>query len=902
MVQTTYTADHLSAKTVRRSDESVLTWLKQQHDLEITNLRQEPLLMDPTVSEADKLKELKKLKRNNMRFVLATAFGTLHKPSTPTLASRKIKDNGGVLRQFIALDYDLEKGQEDIAKELWDRVRTLFSHKHPTNYAIYPSSSYPILPRLRVVIETQELLDRETYRSAAEYLINYIGIETNDFVSNTSVAHPFNAPWYWHPDANSATHFVLDKTPLSLEDIGWTRPKSKAEPVVIPYRDEQLESAIQSFIEDPEQQDQLKDYNYFWRFAESLADANLKGTITHEFAKQALMAVAMGNKEWEENNLTIYEEQKQKLQHNPDKRAYVKPLGTYLPIVSQVQQADPDVQNLATLLAKLLPPMFAEEEEISIKDACDTISQFFEFGLLPDMESDMDALAIFNPLTGLWTHDVDDLIAMLSVVKPAISQAQVNTALMYWAAQANRNNQYIKPYSGSQYLVFQNGVLDIISETLHPLNADLVKRLEFTSRHQLKIDYNPEPELITYKQDGIRGGDWNIEQFLMAYADNDPEIRTYLLFGLSLGLFPNHTFGVSLDIQGESGSGKSTLSTIYKGLYGSRRVAEIIFSDMNKDFPLNTYHYDTAIIWAKECNEGANELSEEYGVNFYDSLADPMARIPVKHSGDLIIENPPQLFVDGTVFISAKELDSGVSRRTLAFKLPSPIEPLREQYYSNNITERLLDETTLQYLVVQMIEAYKTIVPNYRWSNFKMNLGIETDMDLLPTKAKQWRYEFVSADANIRKFYEEQIKPNLHVDDSSAWINDDFLHRIYLSYYVQKNPQDTKARYARRLPNFTKIIRKIFQEEKLYQIEFRDSNLRNRKRLSTPTSWGFNWDQFLEEWLMPERLETQNAPEIYDKKIGGMYRLVTEKPSKTYYELTKDGTYVPDRPTSKLPD
>lgn len=898
---TLYIASNLKATTVKRQDDSPIVWLQNQHQNERDNLRQHPLLMDPSTSSEDKLSLLKQMKRENMSFMLASAFGDINDPKTPTISPRKVRENGGLLRKYIAIDYDFNEGQESLLNNLWEKVLTLFTQTYPARIAIYPSSSYPILPRIRVVIETDEWLDKRSYPSAAEFIINLIGFDTYDDDANLSINHSFNAPWYWHPDVSSKSHFTPNNNPLSLEELGWERPttkKKEKEKTIAPYRGDQLEPAIEAFISNPETIANLQNFDYFWRFAESLADAYLSDLINMEFVEHILEVVALGNETWEKNNITLFQEQIQKLKNNPDKRSLVKPLGTYLPIINQVQ--DESITNLARLLARLIPPNL--EGDVDVQDACDIISQFFEFGILPGIESNVEALAIFNPLNGLWVHNVDDLVAMLTVVKPALTQVQVKTALMYWAAQANKNDNYLKPYSGSQYLVFENGVLDIVTLTLHPLNSTLVKDLQFTSRHQLKINYNPNPELVVYEQDTITGEDWSIEQFIQAYADNDETTRDYLLFGLSLGLFPNHTFGVTFDIQGSSGSGKSTLSTIYKGLYGTRRVAEILFSDMNKDFPLNTYNYDTAIIWAKECNVGSNELSDEYGVNFYDSLADPMARIPVKHGGDIIVENPPQLFVDGTVFISAEELNSGVSRRTLAYKLPDPIEPLRGQYYSNNITERLLDERNLQYLVVEMIKAYKTFVPEFRWKNFKMNLGIKSDVELLPKMARDWRYEFVSADANLRVWYEEQIQEHLMIDsiDDDKWVTDEFFHRLYLGYYTQKNPQDKSQRFAKRLPNFSKVFHQILEEEQLYRIEYRDSNMRNRKKLSNPDGWGFNWELYSEMWIMPESLERTNAPEIYQKKVSGYYELVSEKPNDKEYTLTKDGTYAPIKPTKEM--
>jgi len=923
-----YTGDRLMSKDpVIQQPFTAVEWVLKRHEWAKNHIQVDPdtFLFDwsdpePYVTYAlDKKQELeiKKIKQKDNNFLFATAFGDIDNPQTPDRAPRKTSENGGVLRQFIGLDYDLITLDE--AKELSQNVHQLLIHQQEANVAMYPSISYPWKPRFRVVIDTKQWLDKKTYKKAVEHVIEYLGVDPHD-ESNYTLAKPLNSPLYLHESSARSVMFQTTKKPLNLTRIGFdpeevrrshatkkatrlsSSPSKKNdddqdEPIA-PYRSDQIIQAVDTFLASDEAREQIEDYDYFWRFAESLADAYMRELVDRDFIDYTLRTVALGDAQWEEDNLNVFETQLSKLEESPDKRQLVRPLSTYLPIASEVKANNPDVRNLSQLLASLLPSTFEPSGKYSVQDAADTIGQFFEFGLLPGIEDDAEALAIFDPLNGIWTHSNNDFIAMLNVIKPAITPTQVKTATLYWAAQANRSDTYIRPYDGSQYLVFKNTVLDISTMQTHDLGSEKVKRQQFTKRHQMIINYDPDPELIDYPTDSLNGQNWNVEQFISAYAHNDEDIRKYFLFGLALGLFAGHNSGVHFDIQGESGSGKSTLAYIFRGLYGSQRVAEILFSDLNKEFPITNYNHDTTVIWVKESNTGTSPLDDDHGTPFYDGLADGYARIPVKHAGDQIVANPPQVYIDGTQLIQSNDIRTGPARRTLAYKLPSPIEPYRKQFYSNNIHERLMTEENLQYMVMQMIQAFRTIVPEHRLDNFKLNLGVKHDLDMLPNIAKEWRQDFVSADSNMRQWYDDMVSEFILTDNMDAWLTDSFFYELYLHWYEQRNPQDRTKRFARRLPNFTDILYQIFEEVGLHIITFKDAEGRNRSRITSPDKWGIHWDEYDENHTRPARLlDIGQWSEVYKKRVKNIYRLVTSEPDERLYDKESPLVYHPKEST-----
>lgn len=906
--QYVYVGQNTHTQELARYEISALKWLEQAHLEAAKNIFTPKHIYLPddkehnsAVQYEDWKDDIQQFKKANVKIFLASAFNTLEEPQTPETSSRKISQNGGVLRDYIVLDYDIDDVTE--ANQLLNSVNQRFVKDQKINFGIYPSIKYPIKPRFRLIVEVDKLLDKYSYKQAAKILIETLGVDTHDLVANQTIAHNFNAPAYTSDVAVKQAYFQTDGKPLNLEMYGYSesdvkRPKKKEESIAktVQFRDEQLDPAIKAFIADDRNKEKLKDYDFFWRFAESLADARIKNLISDDFVNTILKATAYGNSEWEENNPQVYNTQLEKLTNDASKRAVVKPLSSYLPIVSQVQQRNPNIKNLSQLLQSLLPADFEGDPETPVKDTADLISQFFEFGLLPNAQDDVNALAIFNPLTGLWTHNVDDFIAMISLVKPALSNQQLNSILMYWAASARHKLQIIKPYTGSQYLVFTNGVLDILTMDLHPLSSDIVKEKQFIMRHQIQIDYDAAAKLKVFKEDGMNGSDWDIDKFINAYSNNNQTIRTYLLFGLSLGLFAGHNSGVHFDIQGESGSGKSTLATIFRALFGSSQVAEILFSDLNKDFPVTSYDLNTSIIWIKESNIGTKQLDDDYGTPFYDGLADGQARIPVKHAGDLIISEPPQVYVDGTQLIQSEEINSGPARRTLPFKLPNPIAPLRDQFYSNNIFERLNDVEVLQYLVNEMIKAFKEIVPENRQPNFKMNLGVKSDEELLPHLVLDWRKDLLSTSDTADDWFDDMIEPSLMLDDTRGYINYEMLMKLYQKWYEVKNGNNKYMRSPKRIQS---DLEKIFVDRNMYLIDYNSAGNRNRRRISFPNAWGFSWKVYDESYIRPPEFNDdpsvymQAWPDLYSRYAKNLFRVVTNIPDPNKYQKTANGHFIP---------
>lgn len=521
--------------------------------------------------------------------------------------------------------------------------------------------------------------------------------------------------------------------------------------------------------------------------------------------------------------------------------------------------------------------------EMNVAAAANIISDVFSMALSTGSGSDKDNLLMYNPVTGIWSHNEDLIYSLLCTLKPYASIRQLDTVLRTFAATARNNNETFTPYHGSQYLLFKNGVLNVYDMSFHDVSEDFVKDVRFSERSYLNINYveNPDVPKIPHELLADRGqSPWNPKDFVSAYANNDPEILRYFLFGLSLGLFGGHNFGVHFDIQGESRWGKTTLLEIFNGLYDNH-TQQSPYSALNGRFPFTSYRENTSVIWISECNIGTEPLNDEHGIITYDGLADNQVHFEVKGKDDIILNNPPQVYIDGTQFIKANEINTGPAGRTLAYKLPERTDALRDQAYALNIADDLKKEEVLQWLVYNMIKAFRDTVPKSRINNLKLNLSLKQDIALIPKAALAWRNDFANNDSDISEWFTSQMEPYLlePIDEKKpVLMHDMIMWQYYRQYYINEvNPSDTFFNHLN-LSKFKKELHQIYQQNN-WTIEVAGSpNSKNakskiyRKQVSNLGALNFDYTRH-GDYKVPVVLDKSDLDAPFGGKTTGWYTM-----------------------------
>lgn len=553
------------------------------------------------------------------------------------------------------------------------------------------------------------------------------------------------------------------------------------------------------------------------------------------------------------------------------------------------------------------------------------LERTFMWGIDGNCDSSIEGLLIFDPHVGYWVNNDELLINLVDTVRPLSSRMDIQKIHDQLSTNARNHQLFIYPYTGSRYLLFNNCVLDVLNKEQLSLDSDFVKELHFTERTHINIDYNPDIECpVIPKHRAADEGDWTLDDFLDAYSNNDPKLKQYFLFCLSLSLFSGHNFGVTIDIKGSSGWGKTTLSEPLKQLHKYSTV--INFRRLNESFPFSGYNLESGLIWFDECNSDCNELSPA-GTALYDSLCNNQVRFETKNKNDVVLYDPPTVYVDGTALIRANDVMTGPARRTLPIELPASVdaipqqnvrkniktgEPLslRDQFFNLMIMDDLHRTDVLQYFINQLIDAYRKTVDPRIMSDLKINLANHnlTKMLDIPPIVNQWRKDFVLASNDISEWFIEGVKSNLNFSnkDGGTYLHNDVMYMLYTEYYRQHNPTDRGLRHIIDKKKFDGLMNQSLTENDLIYEEAGsryNKYHRPRKRVNTFKGMHFDISNYQDTFPMPEGLKNlNNLPAPFNKLTDGWYLV---KPSPTYAK-TFDGEptsteVIPDEGSANEP-
>lgn len=570
-------------------------------------------------------------------------------------------------------------------------------------------------------------------------------------------------------------------------------------------------------------------------------------------------------------------------------RNKAQPLGEYLQLYQQSESKSP---NITDQMLDMIDQSVEPDPKMPLPDAGNIIEQVYPPALLKRDGRDYDNVVIFDGTRGMWIHDEDAFMGLLTALRPWSNPNSLKTLINTFAADARNKSNYIEPYSKSRYLLFKNCVYDVKEDRMLSLNSTEVKDLHLTERNYIDLNYNPKvvdpPKMVG--ENGRKFGDkpWDPYTFLLAYAGNDPEKLHYLLFGLSLGLFGGHNFGVHFDLKGDSRWGKTTLSAIYRRLY-PKRVLMVPYVSLNSQFGLTNFRPDLSVVWIRECNNESAPLNNEYGITNYDALADPQVEIQVKSQLDLIVDNPPQVYVDGTSYVKAEDIDTGPAGRTLPYKLPmngdfsrDTIQALVRQAYAKTIEKNLQDEQVLQFIVNKMIWAYRTFLhfskPEQKdtlW-DLKLNLGGNAgDNNLFPPFVAAWKKEMVQTQGDLSDWFKWQFEPYLSKDsDEPTHMHDDLAYALYADAYRQQHArQDPTNRFRLSLNSFKRQFDKLLEQAGWHKSNLYDSRgNKTRRTMKYLSNTNFNVDKFQNDGnTIPSELKKdsiESHPEISSYPLG----------------------------------
>jgi hypothetical protein len=860
---TTYTLEPNAKSTLKLSGYSIVSLAKNYHDFVIS---QNLVFQDnPTTSLVTSQIVASKILEQDSEF-----------PNEISIANTKPKQ---FLRNFLTFDTSFKSIND--YQSFIHSLQQWSAQRNNTEYAIYPKIQYPNKLQFTVIILVSRHMTAKQYSAVLDDVLLQLHVNLTGASLRASKRMNGKIQLPIYSDLTHANMSVFSVTNNSLEitdDWFYQRGLETSETntirvQTIAYSREKLDKALELFIKNDQKKDVFSSKQKRDRFWGTVGAALINGQIDQDFYDTLIQSVSS------QTTLQKYQTEAQsihqRLIRRPEFLLQAPNIGEYLQLYLTRNSSNNIAQKLISTLNNEVKP----DPEIELSVAGDFIAGVFPPALLDQAGDDIDNVVIFDPINGYWTHDLRIFRSLLNAIKPYSTKFQLETLISEFSVKARNQGRKIVPYSGTEYILFENIVLNTKTNKQYELTDTIVQNLYFIERSKVNVKYVENPPEPIFPETRLDGNDWKPSDYINFFGNNEPEKIEFFYFLLSLGLFGNHSSGVHVNIKGDSGIGKTTLKEIFMKLQ-NKRVEFAQFSTLNERFFFTSYKMDSSVIWLNENNIGIKPLDDVYGIPAYDSLADLEARFQAKNKGDIVIMNPPQMYVDGTSVIRANETNTGPARRTIVFKIPSMTKELQDQFYVHDIDELLKNDFVAQWLVHKMIQAFQKFVPMKRRENFRMNLSTKEDVNILPDFAKKWRKEVTKAVTPLDAFADEEILPFLSTNPVEPTImHIDVLYELYLRYHKDVDPTDKFFNRAKNkdelLTDFLNILeRNEYRTEDVGSVDARRKGARPRKRVDSLTSIRFDWDGYKEAYVVPQALKNFPDMEVSGKLRAGWFAIV----------------------------
>lgn len=226
---------------------------------------------------------------------------------------RGLKDR--LRRKYLIIDADFNQGEEEQSQELFDKAISL-AEEYETPIVIYPSASYPLKPRYRIIFFVKRMLNATSYKKAMIWLYSELETEATDR-SDFYITGNNNAPIFFNEaQLDKIIDTTQDKDLKPLNNKLWSHIKVKKERS---QQDYQLKTEYDRY---PIKKDEftrmmsfmsIDSYDEFWKFSYSLLRAEINDQITHDQALDAMKIISQvapndeTQLQWEQDNINKYQ-------------------------------------------------------------------------------------------------------------------------------------------------------------------------------------------------------------------------------------------------------------------------------------------------------------------------------------------------------------------------------------------------------------------------------------------------------------------------------------------------------------------------------------------------------------------------------------------------------------------
>ncbi|RHW37307.1 DNA primase [Neobacillus notoginsengisoli] len=344
---------------------------------------------------------------------------------------------------------------------------------------------------------------------------------------------------------------------------------------------------------------------------------------------------------------------------------------------------------------------------------------------------------------------------------PSLKRMQRQETLAYLQLKADD-----KQFSPTKYVPVKNGVFNLETWDLEDFSPDII------TRNKIPVAYIPK----AYSEVTDKTFD--------RLAVNDKNIRAILEEILGYILFRRNEFAATFILTGEGSNGKSSYLKIIRKLAGRENAASLDLKELDQRFK-------TAELFGKLVNIG-DDISKGYikeSSVFKKLSTGETINVERKGKDPFDFTNYAKLIFSANEMPRINDYTDGLGRRL-------QIVPFRAKFsaddpdYDPFITDKLLSEQSLQYVLVLAFKALKRLLKNKKF-----------------TKSK-------AVEKELEKYHEENNPILSFVNNEDIELERSVVGDIYIQYklYCSNNGYQPVSNIS-----FSKQIRQLFGFESVVQ-------------------------------------------------------------------------------------
>lgn len=314
----------------------------------------------------------------------------------------------------------------------------------------------------------------------------------------------------------------------------------------------------------------------------------------------------------------------------------------------------------------------------------------------------------------LYSNDPNDFEKVMLEKIPSLRDSQRKEVYKYITLMCDVEGEFSNP----RYIGLKSNILDIQTGETFPYSP------KWVINNRINVDYNPKAKHTL------------LDKTLDKVSCHDAQIRSLLEEMIGYTLFRKNTMQVCFILTGEGSNGKSTILNVIKRLLGKRNYTSLDLREMEDTFK-------PAELAGKLANIG-DDISAKY-------LDSSSAFKKVVTGESFIVQRkyaqPFELESYATQIFCANEVPQ-VSDKSDGFSRRLVIVPFNATFSKNDpdydpfIEDKLLEDSSLEYLLSIAIEGLKRVLYNKKFTS--------------SDKGEAEKNEYIKGNNNVLEYFEEE--------------------------------------------------------------------------------------------------------------------------------------------------